>query len=391
MAEAALPAKIIVALVEEFAAELEVVTACPAVLEVAQRSEDLVASDVAEPAVPVAAADDVGGQVLVRWGLGVAIIRPEVVELAAVYLEEHLVAGNVVPTDLVRVCPVGLVPRRIGAVVDRSRGANQLRVQPVRLLLLAPLSEPDQLVVRVQRVGALAGDVLQMRFERLHRKVRQQALRVLIAQRAVPPELVFFQVAADVAVEIVIAVESVQIGGLETAAALDAECDLRVVDVARLDVLVFVVGVDAAVIGVAARFRDELRHHAGPRHVRRVRAGRHRDFLHRPVVVVEAGRVRPLGVDDAFDHRPMLIGLRVVGGVARLRAGRAPAHVDPLHLDGRRRREDRPEVARVRQRGELLRVEVRGRLRGRDVDHGRLPADGDRFGEARDAELDVHG
>src|SRR5438128_7896736 len=223
MAEAALPAKIIVALVEEFAAELEVVTACPAVLEVAQRTEDLVASDVAEPAVPVAAADDVGGQVLVRWGLGVAIIRPEVVELAAVYLEEHLVAGNVVPTDLVRVCPVGLVPRRIGAVVDRSRGANQLRVQPVRLLLLAPLSEPDQLVVRVQRVGALAGDVLQMRFERLHRKVRQQALRVLIAQRAVPPELVFFQVAADVAVEIVIAVQPVQIGGLESAPAPYAE------------------------------------------------------------------------------------------------------------------------------------------------------------------------
>jgi len=59
----------------------------------------------------------------------------------------------------------------------------------------------------------------------------------------------------------VIAVESVQIGRLETAAALDAERNLRVVDVARLDVLVFVVGVDAAVIGVGALFRDDLRHH----------------------------------------------------------------------------------------------------------------------------------
>src|SRR5262249_665370 len=72
-----------------------------------------------------------------------------------------LVADDVVPADLVGVRPVRLVPRRVGAVVHRRSRADQEGVEPVRLLLLAPLREADQLVVRVDRVGALAGGVLQ--------------------------------------------------------------------------------------------------------------------------------------------------------------------------------------------------------------------------------------
>ena len=89
-------------------------------------------------------------------------------------------------------------------------------------------------------------------------------------------------------------------------------------------------------IRVPAGLRDELGHYAGPRHVRGVGACRHRDFLHRAVVVVEAGGVGALGVDDALDHRPVLIRLRVVGGIAGLRARGAAAHIDALHLYGGR-------------------------------------------------------
>ena len=62
-------------------------------------------------------------------------------ELAAVDLEEHLVADDAVPAHFVGVGPVGLVPGRVRAVVDRRRRADEERVEPVRLLLLAPLRE----------------------------------------------------------------------------------------------------------------------------------------------------------------------------------------------------------------------------------------------------------
>src|SRR5262249_17356262 len=172
---------------EELAAYFEVVAAAPPVLEVAERSEDLVPGDVAEPAVPIPAAHDVRADVLIRRSLRVTVVRPQVMELAPMHLEEHLVADNVVPAGLVGMCPVGLVPCRIGAVVNRRRRTDEERVEAVGLLLLPPLRERDDLVVRVQRVGAFARDVLQVRLERLDGEIRQQALRILIAPRALPP------------------------------------------------------------------------------------------------------------------------------------------------------------------------------------------------------------
>ena len=95
------------------------------------------------------------------------------------------------------------------------------------------------------------------------------------------------------------------------------------------------------------------------------------------VVVVEAGGVGAFGVDDAFDHRPMLIRLGVVGRVAGLRAGGAAADVDALSSGSA------GAAARIVQKSRALgieasslRVEVRRRLGRRDVDDRRLSGDG---------------
>jgi hypothetical protein len=186
-------------------------------------------------------------------------------------------------------------------------------------------------------------------------------------------------------------VHAVEIGCIEAAAAPHAEILLRLIDVPRLDVLVLVVRIDPAVVRVAAGLRDELGHHTRPRHLRRIRAGRHGDFFYCAVVVIETGGVGAFSIDNPLDHRPMLIRLRVVRRIAGLGPGSAAAHVDALHLDGRRGRQDRPEIARVRQRRQLLRVEVGRRLRGRDVDNRRLAAHGDRLRQRRNLQLDIDG
>ena len=95
-------------------------------------------------------------------------------------------------------------------------------------------------------------------------------------------------------------------------------------------------------------------------------------FLHRAVVVVEPRGAGALGVDDALDHRAMLVGLGVVSRVTGLRAGGAARDVDAVDDDGRRGGEHRPEVARIRERGEPFLAEVGGRGRGRDVNDRRL-------------------
>ena len=389
VADAAVAPFVLGALVEQFAADLEVVRTGPAVLEDAERGECLIAAAVGPPAVLVAAADDVGVEVLEGGRVAVPAVRPVVTELSAAHLEEHFVGDDAVPLTLVGVSPVLLDQRRVGAIVNRRGRPDEIRVETVGLIFLPPHSVADQFVVLVQRVGGFGGHVLQAGLERLDRKVRQHRLDVLLAQRCVPPHLVFLHEAAKVAVEVVVLEHAIQFGRRQARAAFQAGRDLRGVDVGRLDVRAFVVAVQPAVVGVAAGFRDELRDDAGPRHFGARRAGADRDFVERAVVVVEAGGVGAFGIDDALDHRAVLVGLRVVGRVSRLRPGAAAADIDARQLHGGGLRHDRPEVARVGQRLELFGFEDRGGSRRGDVDDRRGAADRHRFLQRCNFQLDV--
>ena len=74
---------------EDLAAELEVVVAAPAVLEVAQRAEHLIAATVAVP-VAIAAGDDVVAGVLESRAGAIGMIRPVVAKLPGANFEEGL-------------------------------------------------------------------------------------------------------------------------------------------------------------------------------------------------------------------------------------------------------------------------------------------------------------
>src|SRR5262249_6657485 len=136
VAEAALPALVVESFIEDLAADLEVVAAEPAVLEVAERAEDLIACGDVEPTITVAAADHVGAQVRIGWRIRVPRVRPEVMELAASNLEERLVADDAVVLALIRVRPVRLVPRRVGALVNGGGRTDEKRIEAIRLLFL---------------------------------------------------------------------------------------------------------------------------------------------------------------------------------------------------------------------------------------------------------------
>ncbi len=120
-----------------------------------------------------------------------------------------------------------------------------------------------------------------------------------------------------------------------------------------------------------------------------VRAGADRHFLERSVVVVEARGAGAFGHHHAFDHRPVLIGFGVVGRIAGLRARGAAADVDALELHGGRGRHDRPQVACVRQRRQLLRVEVGDDARCLLIDDGRFAGDGQGLLHRRNLHLHV--
>src|SRR5207249_4008107 len=76
VAETALPAQIVEPLVENLAADLEVVTAGPVVLEVAERAEHLVSRGDVEPPVAVSPRHDVGAEVGIRRRFRIPVVRP---------------------------------------------------------------------------------------------------------------------------------------------------------------------------------------------------------------------------------------------------------------------------------------------------------------------------
>ena len=138
--------------------------------------------------------------------------------------------------------------------------------------------------------------------------------------------------------------------------------------------VVLEIRVDAAVISVAAGLADVLAQGARHGHRGRVSDGLDRNLRKRREVgeVVVAGPVGPAD-SNAFDLVAVHAGGRpqTVGGVL-LQAERAvAADVHLRHRHARRVGQDRKEVARARQAGELLAVEMRRDGRGRDVHHGR--------------------
>ena len=76
--------------------------------------------------------------------------------------------------------------------------------------MVAPaLPKDHELITRVYLVRALRGVVHQLCSERLHRKVDLPGRDVLLAKRRIPPERVPLDVSADIAVEIVIAPQTI--------------------------------------------------------------------------------------------------------------------------------------------------------------------------------------
>src|SRR5207247_11026420 len=84
---------------DHLATEVEVVGAGPAILQVADRSQHLIASAILPP-VTVCAADDVVADILVPQPGAIRVVRPVIAELARAHLEEQLVADDRVPLTL---------------------------------------------------------------------------------------------------------------------------------------------------------------------------------------------------------------------------------------------------------------------------------------------------
>ena len=78
--------------------------------------------------------------------------------------------------------------------------------------------------------------------------------------------------------------------------------DLIVGDIAPLQVLVLVVGVEVAVKRVAARLADEHLHHTGRPHLGALGGSLDVYLVKRAVVVIEADRAAALEADDPLDR-----------------------------------------------------------------------------------------
>ena len=205
---------------------------------------------------------------------------------------------------------------------------------------------------------------------------------------AEPPDLVPLDRTADVDRGVVVAIDLVAV--LANRAVV--ECRRRRVlvrDVRALQRVVVPIEVVLAVELVAARLGDELRLHAGVRHFRRLAGRAEEHFLERRVVEVEAGAAGAFRGVDAFDQHADLAVL-AVGAVVGLCAGAVAADVDARHLHGRRHRQQRPHVAAVGDRLQLLELEVLHDARRGGVDDRRLAGDGYGLLQGRQRELDVH-
>ncbi len=179
---------------------------------------------------------------------------------------------------------------------------------------------------------------------------------------------------ADVQRPVVVLVDLV--GALAQAeAACRHRREVIVGHVRRLQRVVVPVAVDLAGELVAARLGDELALHAGVGHLGGLGGGAEEDLFERRVVEVEAGAAGAFGGVDALDEHAHLAG-ETVGRVGGLGAGAVAGDVDALHLHAGRDREQRPHVAGVGNRPQLLDLEVLLHAGGGGVDDRRLAGDG---------------
>ena len=256
-------------------------------------------------------------------------------------------------------------------------------VGAVRLCLRAVLQVADELVALVELVGQLAGIVAQLGVE--GRAVEERARgrggdRVpLVEERAKRPHPVTQQRAADADVGVLVAGEAVAV---RTDGRADRGCDLVGRQIAALQALVLHVVVDAEAGRVAAALAHKLGEHAGVRHLGRVGRGADEHFFERTVVEVEAGGRRALGGVDALDQRAVLPRV-AVGEVGGLGAHGGAADVDAVERDRGRRGQQRPHVAGVGYRRQLVLVVVGLQAGRRRVDDRRFAADHQRFVERR--------
>ena len=164
--------------------------------------------------------------------------------------------------------------------------------------------------------------------------------------------------------------------------------DARRRNVLALHPVALVVLIDLALEFVAARLAEHLALHAWCRHLGALADRAEEHFLERAVVDVEAGAAGAFRRVDAFDEHAVLPRV-AVRRVAALRAGAIAADVEAVHRHRRRRREERPEVARVRNPLQRLELEVLLNARVRRIDHRRIAGDRDGLLQRRDRELDV--
>ena len=255
------------------------------------------------------------------------------------------------------------------------------------------LQVADEFLSRGQVIGDLTGRHSRQQRARGIEQPRIALPDVRVAVRRVPPRFVFLQVTPDVDIEVPESLQPVDVSRVEAGTAGDAACDLVVVDVGRLPRIALEIRVRAAAKHVAAGFADVLDQCAGDRDRGRVPDGldgnlREGRKVGQVDVVDTVGLARPDTFDLVAVHaggRPQAVGRVLLHGQRAV-----PAHVHLRHRHARRAGQDGEGVARAGQCRELVAVEVRGDLVGREVDEGHA-GDEDAVGDAARTELGVNG
>ena len=239
----------------------------------------------------------------------------------------------------------------------QARAGGEITGLPEGLVL----EVSNELLTSRQQVGDLP-----RRDRRVARGSRVEQPGVLLrnlrgAVRAIPPRFVFFQIPAHVRIEIPETLQPIDIPHVEARPARDAERDLTGVDIGGGERIVLEVRVETAVIRVASGLADVLAQSARHRHCGVLPDGRDGNLRERREVG-EVVVVRAVGPADtnAFNliavhprGRPQSIGRVLLQGERPV-----TAHVHFRKRHARRVRHDREEVARARQSGERVAIEM---------------------------------
>ncbi len=205
VARVALPPGFAVDETMEITPDLHVVASGPAIFEVAQGREELIALQVLQPTA-IAACDHRGEEILESGRGPIWCLRAGGRELARPDLEEHRPADDGVPLRLPHEPCRKLGRRGVDRFIDRRRRA-QKAIEPDRLAIARALAECDEPVAVAEAQCALPRGGRYARLERLDGKAHLSRRRPLIAERDVPPEAILPDGAAGIGVDVVITVQ----------------------------------------------------------------------------------------------------------------------------------------------------------------------------------------